>query len=195
MGLWLAEPAGDQEVVCGPATPALVWRRLLALLPGPVREPAAGGWRPCRRPELGLAVDVPESWRTSPSPPGWFTVTQPEDETAGSSPASARLGVMGAARGGADAVLADVRRDLADVWLIDTADDELAGRPARRHLYHHVVEGSGVVAVAWAATGPRQVTHLAVCSSAVGRFLTELDRLTGVAASVRAIGLHPVAGA
>lgn len=188
-GLWLVEPAGDDEVVCGPATPELVWRRLLSLLPAPEPQPAVTGWRPCRRPELGLRLDVPEAWPVARSRPGWFAVAEPRPAAPGGVPTTAQVGLAPPATddpaAGADAALAGLRRDLPDVWLLDTADDELAGRPARRHLYHHRADGgAGVVTVAWAACELDEPTYVAVGTSATPRFLTELDHLIGVAASV-----------
>lgn len=49
-------------------------------------------------------------------------------------------------------------------------------------------DGAGVVTVAWAACEPHEPTYVAVGTSATPRFLTELDHLTGVVASVGVIG-------
>lgn len=191
-GLWLVEPVDDDDVVCGPATPELVWRRLLSLLPSAPEGPATGGWRTCQRPELGLCVDVPASWRSVASRPGWFAVREPDAEGGGGVPTTVEVGLVPPAAdsraAGAEETLTAFQRDLTEVWLLDTADDELAGRPARRHLYHHVVDGVVVVTVAWAAVGPDGLTHVAIGSSATARFLSELAHLTGVAASLRATG-------
>jgi hypothetical protein len=175
--LVLPDPDAPDGWLAGPVSVVELWAHLLDRLPRPAPAPATDAWRTCRRPELGLVVDVPARWTLVPSHHGDGIVASAPDRAG--PPTSVSLLRRWSAE--------DPLHGLVAPLVLEVAADHLGGVPATRTTVHHLdADGWPVCSLVWSPHDDEAERRLdVVAQAAAGRTLDDLDVLLAV---VRSIG-------